>query len=126
MKIAIVLAAFALAGCGPANHGAQPGDPLRQARAPKAITKPSPGLEPASYQQAEPPITLTGPDGIALKLERLHVEAMVEGPLAYTELSLAFRNPEQRRIEGRFQIALPPRASLARFAMKIGGRWQEA
>lgn len=51
---------------------------------------------------------------------------MIEAPLAYTELHLDFEYPEPRTREGRFSISLPPDAGIARFAMKIGGRWQEA
>jgi hypothetical protein len=72
-----------------------------------------------------PPIELVTPDGIALELRQLHAETVMEGPLAYTELRLSFRNPEPRRIEGRFRIALPPRAALARLAMNVNGAWQE-
>ena len=35
-------------------------------------------------------------------------KAVVEGPLAFTELHLYFHNPEDRRREGTFQITLPP------------------
>jgi hypothetical protein len=51
---------------------------------------------------------------------------MVEGPLAFTELHLTFENPEDRVLEGRFEITLPEKAAISRFAMKIGDSWQEA
>ena len=37
---------------------------------------------------------------------------MVEGPLAFTELHLYFRNDESRVREGTFQITLPAHASI--------------
>lgn len=80
---------------------------------------------PAPRPDPPAPIRLTTPDGNALALESFHSETVVEGPLAYTELRLAFRNPEARVVEGRFTLALPPGAALARLAMEIDGRWQE-
>ena len=50
---------------------------------------------------------------------------MVEEPLAFTELRMVFENPNDRQIEGRFEIDMPPGAAISRFAMKIHGRWQE-
>lgn len=71
------------------------------------------------------PMSLTAADGTGLSLSKMQVEAIVEGPLAFTELHLTFDNPENRRIEGRFEITLPPGAAISRFAMKIGDVWQE-
>jgi tetratricopeptide (TPR) repeat protein len=75
--------------------------------------------EPAS------PIQLTASDGTGLALIALEANGVLEPPLAFTELHLTFENPRDQRIEGRFRIALPPGAALSRFAMKIGGAWQE-
>ena len=55
----------------------------------------------------------------------LTARAVVEDPLAFTELHLTFDNPEDRVLEGRFRITLPPGATVSRFAMRIGDRWQE-
>ena len=74
----------------------------------------------------EAPVSLTTSDGNGLKLVSLSADAVCGGPLCFTELRLTFENPEDRVIEGQFQIALPPGASVSRFAMKIDGRWQEA
>ena len=74
---------------------------------------------------AAPPLSLTATDGTGLRLAALRVQAVVEEPLAFTELHLTFDNPEPRTIEGRFRIALPPGAAVSRFAMRIGDRWQE-
>jgi len=72
------------------------------------------------------PMSLTGSDGTGLKLVALQGKAVVQGPLAFTELHLSFRNQESRRREGRFSITLPPGAAISRFAMKVHGAWQEA
>lgn len=71
------------------------------------------------------PISLTASDGTGLEMVALEAHGVVESPLAFTELRMTFRNPENRVMEGRFSITLPPGASISRFAMKIGDRWQE-
>lgn len=72
------------------------------------------------------PFSLTSQDGTGLKLLSVKSRAVVEDPLAFTELHLAFQNPNDRVIEGRFEINLPPNSAISRFAMLIDGRWQEA
>jgi tetratricopeptide (TPR) repeat protein len=71
------------------------------------------------------PISLTASDGAGLDLVSLTADAVVDDPLAFTELHLTFRNPDNRVREGRFRIVLPPGVTLSRFAMRIGDRWQE-
>ena len=84
-------------------------------------------IAPRSRRQLDAvPAELTASDGTGLALEKLRVRGVVEGPLAFSELLLTFRNPTDRRLEGRFQLALPPGAAVSRFAMKIGGAWMEA
>lgn len=73
-----------------------------------------------------PPISLTASDGTGLILTRLEARAVVEGPLAYTELHLRFQNPLDRTLEGRFAITLPDGAALSRFAMRQDRGWMEA
>ena len=73
----------------------------------------------------EVPIRLTSSDGTGLRLQSLSANAVVEDPLALTELHLTFENPEARILEGTFRITLPQGASLSRFAMKVNGVWQE-
>lgn len=75
--------------------------------------------------KSEAPLSLTASDGTGLKLVGMSAKGVIEGPLAFTELTLKFRNPESRTREGRFRITLPENASVSRFAMKIHGRWQE-
>ncbi|HEX8242493.1 MAG TPA: hypothetical protein VF541_03315, partial [Longimicrobium sp.] len=53
------------------------------------------------------PFALSDPDGQDLVLERLDVRTAVHGMLALTEVEMRFRNPRQRRMEGRFSALLP-------------------
>jgi tetratricopeptide (TPR) repeat protein len=71
------------------------------------------------------PVSLTGSDGSGLELISLSASAVIEDPLAFTELRLVFKNPEPRVREGRFRITLPSGATISRFAMRIGDRFQE-
>lgn len=71
------------------------------------------------------PMTLTASDGTGLTLVSLAASAVVEDPLAFTELTLVFENPLDRQLEGQFRITLPQEASLSRFAMKVDDAWQE-
>ena len=72
------------------------------------------------------PWSLTASDGSGLALARVQAKAVVEGPLAYTELHLWFHNAENRRREGTFQITLPEHAAVSRFAMETDGHFMEA
>jgi outer membrane protein OmpA-like peptidoglycan-associated protein len=93
-----------------------------------------PVITPAAYLatpairqgQLAPPWMLTASDGSGLALVRVDAHAVVEGPLAFTELHLYFRNPEDRVREGAFQITLPVGAAVSRFAMEDAGHWREA
>ena len=78
----------------------------------------------ATVERASP-YTLTTQDGTGLKLVALDARTVVDGPLAFTELKLTFLNPHARQIEGRFEVTMPDRAALSRFAMKIRGAWME-
>ena len=110
-------------------------DPVSPTVAPESTAR----FTPASFRFAKPaedrpdrqtaeavsPIRLTASDGTGLTLVALEANALLEPPLAFTELRLTFENPRPEIIEGRFRIALPPGAALSRFAMKIDGAWQE-
>ncbi len=72
-----------------------------------------------------PPMQLTASDGTGLRLVSLDVKGAVQAPLAFTELHMTFENPEDRILEGRFTIDLPPSSALSRFAMNVDGQWQE-
>ena len=84
-------------------------------------------LSSSSAPVATPaPLSLTASDGAGLELVAMEARAVVEGPLAFTELHLTFRNPQPRMIEGRFAITLPAHAAISRLAMKLPDGWQEA
>lgn len=73
----------------------------------------------------EAPYSLTAADGTGLRLVGVDARAVVDGPLAFTELHLTFENPEPRVIEGHFKVTMPDGAAISRFAMKINGAWME-
>ncbi|MCA9540510.1 MAG: hypothetical protein KC620_16535, partial [Myxococcales bacterium] len=73
----------------------------------------------------EAPYSLTAADGTGLRLVGLDARAVVDGPLAFTELRLTFQNPNPRRVEGHFKVTMPDGAAISRFAMKIRGSWME-
>lgn len=103
---------------------ANPGpSPLAESFQPASFRFPKSAVEPPVAPAA--PISLTASDGTGLALVALEANGVLEPPLAFTELRLTFENPRDETIEGRFRIALPPGAALSRFAMKIGGAWQE-
>jgi Vault protein inter-alpha-trypsin domain len=70
--------------------------------------------------------TLTASDGTGLALSKVDARAVIEGPLAFTELHLYFRNTEARVREGTFAITLPTRAAISRFGMYEGTQVKEA
>lgn len=78
-----------------------------------------------TVDRPDAPLSLTASDGTGLKLVALDARAVVEDPLAFTELRMTFENPEDRVLEGTFRVRLPEGASISRFAMAIDGRWQE-
>lgn len=72
-----------------------------------------------------PPLQLTASDGQGLQLVKLTARAVLDGPLALTELHLTFANTEARQRQGTFEMTLPPGAQVSRFAMKNPGGWME-
>jgi hypothetical protein len=126
VQLALLLAAWAPFACTPKPSGGggeinqTDGDECRlEWRAPPAV-------EGVEKPQIVSPFSLTASDGTGLELISVKARAVVEDPLAFTELHLVFRNPEDRQIEGRFEINLPSGSAISRFAMLIGDRWQEA
>lgn len=84
------------------------------------------GTPPPSEVAGRPAaIALTASDGSGLRLASIEARSVLYGPLAYTELHLAFENPEERLREGTFSIALPESAAVSRFAMRLAHGWQE-
>jgi len=98
---------------------------------PKRPPQPATSLPPAKAQAPRedappsPPITFADPDGQELILEDLSVRTAVHGMLSLTEMELRFRNPQERRIEGRFTCTLPPNAAISRFAKEVNGQLME-
>ncbi len=76
-------------------------------------------------ERAGAPMSLTAADGTGLRLQGLTAQVVLEPPLAFTQLELEFQNPQPRRLEGRFEIALPPGAAISRLALQIGSSYQE-
>ncbi len=83
------------------------------------------GNAEAEKEELDPPFSLTAGDGAGLILKSYESNTVLDGFLVFTEIKLKFYNPENRQREGRFRITLPEKAHLARFAMQIGGKWQE-
>ncbi|MBN2717767.1 MAG: hypothetical protein JXX14_18100 [Deltaproteobacteria bacterium] len=88
--------------------------------------KTAPGLQWDTISSDVAPVNLTASDGTGLTLVAYDARAVIQGPLAFTELRLSFANPENRVREGHFEMVLPPSAAISRFAMKINDQWQEA
>lgn len=139
---ALLSCAFLLAACTPADAPPPPAAdgpvdaPTPGVETPTPVPGPGPVVVDAppqaglSWVRANScddgaPMSLTASDGSGLRLASLKARAVVEGPLAFTELTLSFDNPVDRQLEGRFAITLPPGAAISRFAMKIDDRWQE-
>ena len=111
---------FVLIACS-SSASSPPEDPLP---APHRVVIDLPRTAPAREPIA--PWSLTASDGSGLALASVDARAVVEGPLAFTELHLTFHNPEARIREGTFSITLPARAAVSRFAMVEDGHYKEA
>jgi hypothetical protein len=105
---------------------------LLLAAAPQEKQPPARGMTlapapPRGKSDAPPPapITFADPDGQELILEDLSARTAIHGMLSLTELELRFRNPQSRRIEGRFTCTLPPNAAISRFAKEVNGQLME-
>ncbi|WP_434427660.1 VIT domain-containing protein [Nannocystis pusilla] len=112
----IAVAVLALA-CGGPGARSESGPDLANLAAKTGVDEPI---------RREPPISLTAADGAELPLRVLRVRAVLDQPLAFTELELAFDNPEGRTLAGRLTLAIPPGARVTRFAAFRDGAWQEA
>jgi hypothetical protein len=103
--------------------------PPREWKRPEALVAKTVSTFQASAAGERDPVAafaLTASDGSGLQLTSLEAKAVIEGPLAFTELHLYFRNTEDRVREGTFAITLPQDAAVSRFAMQEGGEMKEA
>ena len=116
----LVLVACRPGGLATASLAAAPPAPPPVDDEPPPIAAPDRPLLPTG-----PRITLTASDGTGLALAGLSAKAVLEGPLAFTEMHLVFTNPLPRTLEGTFKVVLPVGASVSRFALRIGDQWQE-
>ncbi len=124
--LSILLTAIALAACTGKSPTAKTSATSTSVTDPSVFGFPAQTLPDAQQPAAKKaPFALTASDGTGLSLVSFEGKAVVEGPLAFTELHLTFDNPTDRVIEGRFTIDLPPNSAISRFAMKIGSHWQE-
>src|SRR5512140_1634690 len=136
-RLIVLLSVLALGGCQgsdaapstrhdtPPQVAAQSAPPVTASITPMQVQVQV--VEPSgpAVREAAPPWTLTASDGSGLQLTRVDAKAVVQGPLAFTELHLYFHNPEARQREGTFAITLPAGAAVSRFAMESAGQWQE-
>ena len=90
------------------------------------VPLPEIAVQSIPLEQVAAPFTLTASDGSGLVATRVDAKAVVQGPLAFTELHLYFANTENRVREGTFAITLPSGAAVSRFAMENDGQWMEA
>ena len=103
--------------------------PAQRTRAPTVIDDSkdmSPETDDALVGRGSP-ITLTAADGTALTLRMLTIRAVIDEPLAFTELEMVFDNPEGRQLDGKLAVTMPSGARVTRFARHLGDDgWQEA
>ncbi len=133
MVLASVLLALAMLaaapGCGNSPAPSTPVHPVTvpvtKASMPLVVVPPPAFAEPQWQRASGAPLTLTASDGSGLTLTKMTARAVVNAPLAFTELTLTFDNPRDRVIEGTFSITLPPRATVSRFAMRTADGIQE-
>ncbi|MGE0494557.1 MAG: VIT domain-containing protein [Vulcanimicrobiota bacterium] len=119
VRLAQFVLLFVVCGCGP-----NPGPPANPTPPPGPPQKVEGRFVPTDRKAA--PMRLTAADGTGLRLVSLSASAVVDGPLAFTELHLIFENPEDRVLEGTFEITMPDGAAISRLAMLGELGWQEA
>jgi len=118
-RLAVMLV---VVGCStPANQ--EPVPVVAPPTAPAAVLA---ARRAAPVREPIAPWSLTASDGSGLRLVSIEAKAVIEGPLAFTELHLRFANPEDRVREGTFAITLPSGATVSRFAMAEDGHFKEA
>ncbi len=61
-------------------------------------------------------------DEQAVSVAKVDIKTCVMGPLAETEMTLTFRNPNGRVMEGELSCPLPPGATVQGYALDINGK----
>ncbi|MFO0735607.1 MAG: AgmX/PglI C-terminal domain-containing protein [Labilithrix sp.] len=121
MRRAALLSLLMLAACACGRSPAP--------RAPTPADVPTPAAAFAiDARAASPPapIAIDSNDGSTLDLRELSINVTLHGAIAHTSIRARFVSPLDRQTEGRFRLVMPPRSSISRLAMSIGGRWREA
>jgi hypothetical protein len=135
MRIRSALFAFVVACGGGAEQPApapvtvvstQPVKAAASAKRLSLVSLPEIAASEVPLEQTPAPWTLTASDGSGLVTTKIEARAVMQGPLAFTELHLYFANTENRIREGTFAITLPHGAAVSRFAMETNGQWMEA
>src|SRR5947209_7212115 len=98
-KTSVLCLALSVCSLLVSDHGT-----ARAAGVLQVLPKPPDGRGEAASQLAGPPLSLTASDGTGQRIVSLKARAVVEDPLAFTELQLTFHNPQPRQIEGHFEI----------------------
>ena len=121
--------------CGPTSGchspdpqtAAKPGATASAASDPPPAARSGVSLAMGGTESAapEPMVSLTASDGTGLTLVEVDARAVIDDPLALTEIHFTFENPEDRVLEGRFHVMLPKDATLSRLAMRVDGQMQE-
>lgn len=61
-----------------------------------------------------------------ITVQQLAIRTVIVGKLSVTELDMTFYNPNDRRLEGTFELPLPAGWELAKFALDINGHLRPA
>lgn len=74
-----------------------------------------------------PELTVQGPRGekARLAIESLEIDTFLYQDLAETTVTVTFRNPESRMIEGEFAMPLPAGATVSSYALDVNGNMRE-
>lgn len=84
---------------------------------------PSGGRSTPGVQDVVPRLVASSEKGLpAMVLEGLEVEAEVVGPLVETRLTMTFRNPHGRLLEGELKLPLPEGAFVCGYALDVNGK----
>jgi Ca-activated chloride channel family protein len=96
--------------------------PPRPKPLPRAVTAPTPAATPAPVTPPTLMATVTeGRPAEPMEIARVDIQTTIVGYLARTTTTLTFRNPHPRPLEGELVFPLPAGATVAGYALDIGG-----